>query len=58
MSGFNLSTYIYHVANLSRNNSKKLKRKFWSHDDLLDKDFVRISKIVRPVYAKGLSVNK
>ena len=56
MSGFNLSTYIFHVGNLSRTNSENPKQNFWSHDHL-DQNFVRISKIVVHIYAKGLSTN-
>ena len=53
MSGFNLSTHIFHVGSLSRSNSKNPKQNFWNHNPL-DQNFVRISKIVVSVYAKGV----
>ena len=54
MSGFNLSTHIFHVGNLSRTNSKNLKENFWSQSNL-DQNFVRISKMIVSVDAKGQS---
>ena len=56
MSSFNLSTHIFHVGNISRTNSKNPKQNFWIQGHL-DKNFERISKIMVPVYAKGLSAN-
>ena len=56
MSGFNLGTHILHVGNLSRTNSKNPKQNFRSQDHL-DQNFMKISKIVVSVYAKGLSTN-
>ena len=56
MSGFNLSTHIFHAGNLSRPYSKNPKQDFWSQGHL-DQTFVRILKIVVSVYAKGLSTN-
>ena len=56
MSGSNLSTHIFHVGNLSKSNSKSPKQNFWSQCHL-DQNFMRISKIVVSVYAKGLSAN-
>ena len=56
MSGFNLSTHIFHVGNLSRINSKNPKQNFRSQEHL-DQNFVRISKIMVSVYPKGLSTN-
>ena len=56
MSGFNLSTHIFHVGNLSRANSENPKQIFWSRG-LLDQNFVRISEIMVSVYAKGLLTN-
>ena len=56
MSGFNLSTHIFHVGNLSRTNSKNPKQNFGSQGHLVQ-NFVRISKIVVSAYAKGLSTN-
>ena len=56
MSGFNLYTQIFHVANLSRANSENSKQIFWSQG-LLDQHFARISEIMVSVYAKGLLTN-
>ena len=52
MSGFNLSTHIFHVGYLSRANSKNPKQIFWSQG-LLDQNFVMISEFMVSVYAKG-----
>ena len=56
MYEFNLSKHIFHVGNLRRTNPNNLKQDFLSQDNL-DQNFVRISKIVVSVYAKGLSAN-
>ena len=56
MYGCNLSTHIFHAGNLRRTNPKNLKQNYWSQGHL-DENFVRISKIVVPGYAKGLLTN-